>query len=72
MPLSDWLRGPLAPLVEETLFSGELYPAGVFDRAALRSYWEGMKRGENRKWGLWTLLSLQWWAKTHLPGTAAA
>jgi asparagine synthase (glutamine-hydrolysing) len=66
VPLGDWLRGPLVPLVEETLFSsGELYPAGVFDRSALRAYWEGHKRGENRKWGLWTLLSLQWWARTH-------
>ena len=72
VPLNDWLRGPLAPLVEETLFSGgELYPAGVFDRAALRDYWEGQKRGENRKWGLWTLLSLQWWARAHLAGSAA-
>ena len=65
VPLGDWLRGPLAPVVEETLFSGDLYPAGVFDRAGLRAYWEGMRRGADRKWGLWTILSLQWWAQSH-------
>ena len=72
VPLGDWLRGPLIPIVEETLFSGrDLYPEGVFDLAAVREYWEGQKRGENRKWGLWTLLSLQWWAQAHRAGRPA-
>ena len=40
VPLGEWLRGPLRPFVEETLFGGELYPAGLFDRSAVREYWE--------------------------------
>lgn len=64
VPLGDWLRGPLRPLVESTLLEGELWPAGVFDRKALRRYWEDHRaKRRDRKWGLWTLLCLQWWQK---------
>jgi len=70
VPLADWLRGPLRPLAEETLLDGELYPAGFFDRAAVERYWRGHVSGEaDRKWGLWTLMALQWWARG--PGSAA-
>ena len=72
VPLGDWLRGPLRTLVEDTLFSGDLYPTGVFDKAALRQYWDGHLRGMDRKWGIWTLLSLQWWAAAHGRAVAAA
>lgn len=73
VPLGDWLRGPLKPLVEASLLEGELFPAGVFDRAAVRAYWEGHLRGErDRKWGLWTLMALQWWGKAHGRAVAAA
>jgi asparagine synthase (glutamine-hydrolysing) len=62
VPLKDWLRGPLQPLVEDTLFSGSLYPEGIFDRKQLRRYWNDHLSGtRDLKWGLWTLLSLQWW-----------
>lgn len=64
VPLGDWLREPLRPLVEETLFSGALYPDGVFDRRGLKQYWEDHLSGRrDLKWGLWTLLALQWWAR---------
>lgn len=62
VPLGDWLRGPLQPLVEETLFNAPLIPNGIFDRRGLRHYWEDHLSGKrDRKWGLWTLLALQWW-----------
>jgi asparagine synthase (glutamine-hydrolysing) len=68
VPLGDWLRGPLRPLVEETLFRGHLWPDNVFDRPALRSYWADHLAGKRDcKWGLWTLLTLQWWAQAHRP-----
>jgi asparagine synthase (glutamine-hydrolysing) len=71
VPLGDWLRGPLRALAEETLLEGELYPAGFFDRSAVRRYWEGHLSGErDRKWGVWTLMALQWWARG--PGRAVA
>lgn len=69
VPLSEWLRGPLRPLVERTLFERDLYPQGVFHRQGLRRYWEEHLSGRrDAKWGLWTLLALQWWAETNLSG----
>jgi asparagine synthase (glutamine-hydrolysing) len=65
IPLRDWLRGPLRPMVEETLFNGKLYPEGLFDRNGLRRYWEQHLSGaRDLKWGVWTLLTLQWWHQT--------
>lgn len=67
VPLGVWLRGPLRPWVEETLFHGHLYPEGVFDTRGLHCYWEDHLSGRrDLKWGLWTLLMLQCWAKEHL------
>lgn len=67
VPLGDWLRGPLRPLVEDTLSGNDLYPPGLFHRQGLRQYWEEHLSGQRDcKWGLWTILALQWWAKNHL------
>jgi asparagine synthase (glutamine-hydrolysing) len=71
IPLGDWLRGPLKDRVEGTLFDRPLYPQGVFDRSALEDYWKNHLSGAvDHKWGLWTLLALQWWAMAHLEGQA--
>src|SRR5262249_48017397 len=70
VPLGEWLRGPLRPLAQETLLEGELYPSGLFDPGAVRRYLESHLSGErDHKWGLWTLMALQWWARG--PGRAA-
>jgi asparagine synthase (glutamine-hydrolysing) len=62
VPMDDWLRGPLAPLVEDTLFAGDdLWPAGAFDRPALRQVWADHCAGRQRTVLLWGLLCLQWW-----------
>ncbi len=67
VPLGDWLRGPLRPMVEDMLFSGNLYPSGLFDQNQLRSYWQEHLRNEkDHKWGLWGILALQGWARTNL------
>ena len=65
VPLGDWLRGPLRPLVEDTLFSKPLYPDGLFDRQGLRHYWNAHLEGKRDcKWGIWSILALQWWSAT--------
>jgi asparagine synthase (glutamine-hydrolysing) len=66
VPLGDWLKGHLRPLVEETLFNGPLFPENAFDRQGLRRYWQDHLDGRHdRKWGVWTLLALQWWGREH-------
>jgi asparagine synthase (glutamine-hydrolysing) len=68
VPVGEWLNGELRPFVEETLFNGHLYPEGLFDRQQVQAYWQAHLTGQtSHKWGLWTLLALQWWAKAHLP-----
>ena len=67
VPLADWLRGPLRDLTEDTLTSRDFFPAGLFDRKAVHRYWRQHLSGErDLKWGLWSLLTLQWWAAKHL------
>ncbi len=67
IPLGDWLRGPLKRRVEETLFDKPLYPYGIFDVDTLSTYWHyHLSKAKDHKWGLWTILSLQWWASEHL------
>ena len=69
IPLGDWLRGPLKSRVEGTLLDRILYPQGVFNRDAMEMYWnEHLSGAVDHKWGLWTLLALQWWAMAHLEG----
>jgi asparagine synthase (glutamine-hydrolysing) len=66
IPLGEWLRGPLRERVENTLFDRPLFPESLFSRPAVMDYWQEHLSGTaNHKWGLWTLLSLQWWSMTH-------
>jgi asparagine synthase (glutamine-hydrolysing) len=68
VPLGEWLRGPLRPLVEAELLARDPYPAGVFDRQGLRKlYDDHLAQRADAKWTLWTLLSLARWAKVHAP-----
>ena len=67
VPLGRWLRDDLRPLVEERLLRSDSFPAGVFDREAVASWYEDHRSGRlDRTRGLWNLLALQLWADTHL------
>jgi len=68
VPITDWLLGPLAPLVEELLDAGSLERRGLFRHA----YVDRLRRGENepgetrrRRVGerLWTLVMLEAWLR---------
>jgi asparagine synthase (glutamine-hydrolysing) len=66
VPLGNWLRGPLRCMVEQTLLDRPLYPQGIFSRNGVRRYWDDHLSGRaDCKWGLWTLLTLQWWARAN-------
>jgi asparagine synthase (glutamine-hydrolysing) len=67
IPLTSWLRGPLRSMIEDTLISRNLYPEGVFERKGVEKLWQQhLSEEADHKWGLWTLLALQWWAEKHL------
>jgi len=64
VPLGAWLRGSWRELVEQTLFSSNAAIDGLFDRAALRRYWDDhLEQRADHKWGIWTILALVWWRK---------
>jgi asparagine synthase (glutamine-hydrolysing) len=67
IPLGDWLRTDLRPVVEDRLLSGDAFPAGAFDPALLRPWYQAHLDGtRNLTRGLWNLLALQLWAERHL------
>lgn len=60
VPLGAWLRDAWRERVEDTLFDRNL--SAFFDRTRLLTYWEEHKAGTiDHKWGLWTMLTLEWW-----------
>lgn len=77
VPLGDWLRGELRPMVEDLLLSGDPYPSGMLTRQGLRDLYSQHLAGKDRTRAIWSLLSLQLWAREHLhelevPAPAAA
>jgi asparagine synthase (glutamine-hydrolysing) len=75
IPAHDWMRGPLRPLVEHTLSSGDLARTGLFSPGeVLRVIGDHMERRANYGYHLWGLLILLLWLKrwgieTRLPDT---
>lgn len=66
VPLGDWLRGGLRPVVEDVLMGSDLYPSGWFDRRAVEAYCREHFEGiADHKWGVWTLMALQLWYRQH-------
>lgn len=59
VPLGEWLRTSWRDSVEETLFGNQ---SSIFDRNRLRRYWyDQVDARADHKWGLWTILALEWW-----------
>lgn len=62
MPIGNWFRGPLRPLLEETLSERRLRETGLFDPQPIRrlvsEHVEG--RADHRK-PLWTLMAFMLW-----------
>ena len=72
VPMHAWLAGPLRPLVDELLLGrGELLGLPIA-RAALHGVVERLLAGDRAKaWGVWLLLALALWERTHGAGRAA-
>jgi asparagine synthase (glutamine-hydrolysing) len=62
VPMAEWLRGPLAPFVEEAV-EKHAPATGILDRAALRTLWNTHRaRRESHEATLWSVLVFSLWA----------
>ena len=64
IPAHDWLRGPLLPLLRDTLEAGLDKHGDLFDRSAIRACVDShLARRENFGYHLWGLMILFLWMK---------
>src|SRR5262249_46378716 len=62
VPLAPWFRGPLRPLLRDTLLSPACLGRGYYDAHVLREYVDDHLEGRrDRSRELWTLLTLELW-----------
>jgi asparagine synthase (glutamine-hydrolysing) len=61
-PTGEWLRGPLAPMVDALLLDGRLRDRGVFNHRAIASLWREHRDGvRDHRHRLWGLVMLELW-----------
>ena len=61
-PIGEWLRGPLAPMVNELLLDGRLRQRGIFDDAEVARLWQEHRSGQgDHRHRLWQLVMLELW-----------
>lgn len=71
IPVAEWLRGELRPLVEELCGETFVREQGFFDTTALRGLIDAHMHGQaDHRKALWTLLVLQLWWREHKPVVA--
>ncbi|HJZ74998.1 MAG TPA: asparagine synthase (glutamine-hydrolyzing) [Vicinamibacterales bacterium] len=71
-PIGEWLRGPLAPMVDALLLDGRMRDRGVFDDRAIRAMWRDHRDGaHDHRHRLWSLVMLELWFRQFVDGEAA-
>jgi asparagine synthase (glutamine-hydrolysing) len=66
-PLRAWIRGPLAPMVDELLSEASLKARGLYHPPAVRTLIEHDRKGhEDHGMVLWTLLTTELWFRTFI------
>jgi asparagine synthase (glutamine-hydrolysing) len=60
-PVGEWLRGPLASMVDALLLDGRLRDRGVFDERAVARVWREHRDGQDHRHRLWSLVMLELW-----------
>jgi asparagine synthase (glutamine-hydrolysing) len=72
-PIGEWLRGPLAPMVDALLGDGRMRDRGVFDDRAVASLWAEHRGGtQDHRHRLWSLVMLELWFRQFVDGDAQA
>jgi asparagine synthase (glutamine-hydrolysing) len=71
-PTGEWLRGPLAPMVDDLLFDGRLRSRGLFNEASLTTMWRAHRDGtEDHRHRLWSLVMLELWFRRFADSASA-
>lgn len=66
-PLGQWLRDPLAELMQNALLDKTARERGIFDTSTVSKLVKNHIDGAfDYKWHLWALLSFELWARTYL------
>ena len=72
-PTGEWLRGPLAPMVDDLLLDGRLRGRGIFaDREVARLWREHRTQAADHRHRLWSLVMLELWFRQFIDATPAA
>jgi asparagine synthase (glutamine-hydrolysing) len=72
-PIGEWLRGPLAPMVDALLCDGRMRDRGVFDDRAVTALWSEHRDGRrDHRHRLWSLVMLELWFRQFVDGLAEA
>jgi len=65
IPVGEWIKGPLRPWAEDLLSAGALSD-GLFDRAAVRRWFDEFLAGRrDAQHGLWAVLQFQAWRRAY-------
>jgi len=68
-PLRAWMRGPLAPMVDELLSESSLKARGFYHSPAVRALIERDRKGnEDHGMVIWSLLTTELWFRTFFDG----
>lgn len=60
-PTAEWLRGPLAPVLNDQLRNGAIFEEGWFSRSAISGLAREHREGADRSSVLWPVLALGIW-----------
>lgn len=72
VPIGEWLRGPLAPMAHDLLFSGRMAGRGIVDSRTVSRLWaEHRSRQADHRHRLWSLLMLELWFRHFIDGPIA-
>ena len=68
-PIGAWLRGPLAPMVDDLLLDGRMSDRGVFDHPTVTRLWREHRSGaRDHRHRLWSLVMLELWFRQFVDG----
>jgi asparagine synthase (glutamine-hydrolysing) len=72
-PIGEWLRGPLAPMVDGLLTDGRLRDRGIFDEQGVAAVWRQHRTGaRDHRHRLWSLVMLELWFREFVDGRVRA